>query len=69
MDLRAGYLKCDENYWKFEDLISYSFREMVQIIERQLEGLKIPDRQRNFDMAKKKKTKKLEIDNTLEDTK
>ena len=37
-DLRAGYLKCNEKYRKFEYSINYSFREVVQMIKRQLLG-------------------------------
>jgi hypothetical protein len=37
----------------FENSINYSFGGEVQMIDRQLKGLKIPDRQRNFDIGKK----------------
>jgi hypothetical protein len=52
IDLCVVYQKCTENYWKFEDSIDNSFRKVVQMIDRRLEGLKIPDRQRNFDITK-----------------
>lgn len=39
----------------FENSVNYSFGGEVQMIDRQLKGLKIPDRQRNFDIGQKKK--------------
>lgn len=38
-----------------EDSTNYNIGEEAQIIDGQLEGLKIPEPQRNFDIGKKKK--------------